>query len=97
MTAAEILLTLTQHSDALKHFGVTRLGLFGSFSRDTAHGDSDLDFLVVLQPKTLDNYLGVKFFLEDTFNRPVDLVLEHTLRRELQSNVLRDIEYFAGL
>lgn len=97
MNRQDILNTLSANRDQLRTFGVQKLGLFGSYSRDTARPDSDLDFLVILQPKTLDNLLNLKFFLEDTFNRPIDLVLESTLRPELRPLVFAEVAYVEGL
>ena len=66
-------------------FGVTRLALFGSTARDTAHSDSDVDVLVAFDgPATSKRYFGVQFYLEDLLGRPVDLVTEKALRRELR-------------
>jgi hypothetical protein len=66
-------------------FGVTRLALFGSISRDMAQNDSDVDILVDFDgPATSKRYFGVQFYLEDLLGRPVDLVTEKALRPELR-------------
>ena len=66
-------------------FGVTRLALFGSISRNMAQSDSDVDILVDFDgPATSKRYFGVQFYLEDLLGRPVDLVTEKALRPELR-------------
>lgn len=66
-------------------FGVTRLALFGSISRNMAQSDSDVDILVDFDgPATSTRYFGVQFYLEDLLGRPVDLVTEKALRPELR-------------
>jgi hypothetical protein len=66
-------------------FGVTRLALFGSISRDMAQSDSDVDILVDFDgPATSKRYFGVQFYLEDLLGRPVDLVTEKALRPEFR-------------
>ena len=66
-------------------YGVTRLALFGSIARDTAHDDSDVDILVAFDgPATSERYFGVQFYLEDQLGLPVDLVTEKALRPELR-------------
>lgn len=66
-------------------FGVTDLALFGSTVRDAARIDSDIDILVSFDgPATSERYFGVQFFLEDLLGRPVDLVTDKALRRELR-------------
>jgi uncharacterized protein len=69
-------------------FGVTRLALFGSTSRDTASSGSDVDVLVAFDgPATSKRYFGVQFYLEDMYGCPVDLVTEKALRPELRPNI----------
>lgn len=66
-------------------FGVTRLALFGSISRDMAQSDSDVDILVDFDgPATSKRYFGVQFYLEDLLGLPVDLVTEKALRPEFR-------------
>lgn len=72
-------------------FGVTRLALFGSISRDMAQSDSDVDILVDFDgPATSKRYFGVQFYLEDLLGRPVDLVTEKALRPELRPYIERE-------
>lgn len=96
-TAATILATLARHRARLRGLGVRSLGLFGSHRRGTARPDSDLDLLVELERPSFDSYLDVKFFLEDTFGRPVDLVLAHTLKPRLRPIILNEVVYAEGL
>lgn len=92
MTRAELLQLLAQHKPVLaERFGVTALSLFGSFARDTAREDSDVDVLVRFDgPATSKRYFGVQFYLEDLLHRPVDLVTEQALRERLRPFVQRD-------
>lgn len=75
-------------------FGVTRLALFGYTARGQATLASDVDILVAFDgPATSERYFGVQFFLEDLFGRPIDLVTEKALRRELRPHVEREAAY----
>jgi predicted nucleotidyltransferase/DNA-binding XRE family transcriptional regulator len=96
-TASKILDFLAQKQEALQGMGVQRLGLFGSYSRGEASGDSDMDFLAVLEQPSFKRYMDVKFFLEDLFHSQVDLVLEDSLREEIRPRVLSEVKYVAGL
>jgi len=86
---------LSQNKEELKaRFGVTRLALFGSMSRDMAQSGSDIDILVDFDgPATSKRYFGVQFFLEDLFGCPVDLVTEKALRPELRPHIEREKVY----
>ena len=63
---------------------VKSLYTFGSVLTDKFNKDSDIDFVVVFDNLSLedyaDNYFDLKFSLEDTLNRPVDLLEEKALR-----------------
>ncbi len=41
-------------------------------------------------PATSERYFGVQFCLEDLFGRPVDLVTDRALLRELRSSIERE-------
>ena len=71
--------------DLASRFGVVRLSLFGSTSRDEAQPDSDVDILVSFDgPATSQRYFGVQFHLEDALGCSVDLVTDKALRPELR-------------
>ena len=75
----------THKAELMKQFGVLRLALFGSTSRDAAGPNSDVDILVEFDgPATSVRYFGVQFYLEDLLGRRVDLVTEKALRPELR-------------
>ena len=72
-------------------YGVTRLALFGSTARGSAHADSDVDVLVAFDgPATSKRYFGVQFHLEDLLGTPVDLVTEKALRPELRPHIEKE-------
>ena len=86
---------LKNHQTDLRDFGVKRLLLFGSTVRSQATPTSDLDFLVDLEPKTFRNYMGLKFFLEDLFECPVDLITTKSLKPALQEQVFSEAKRVA--
>ncbi len=92
MNRQETLDTLRAHKPVLaERFGVADLALFGSFARDRATADSDVDILVRFDgPATAERYFGAQFYLEDLLGRSVDLVTEKALRAEIRPYVERD-------
>ncbi len=70
-------------------FGVKSLALFGSFARDTAISpQSDVDILVEFDgTPTFDQYMELKFYLEDGLGRRVDLVERKMLHPSLRSTI----------
>jgi predicted nucleotidyltransferase len=77
--------------EILRRFGVRHLRLFGSAARDELRDDSDVDVLVEFTaPATFQQYMGLKFYLEDLLNRQVDLVTTKGLRKEFRPMVERE-------
>jgi predicted nucleotidyltransferase len=89
-TRQDVLDSLVAQRDRLKRLGVRKLSLFGSAARDQLSDQSDLDVLVELAPKTFDGYMDVKFLLEDSLGRRVDLVLLDALKPRLRAAILKD-------
>jgi len=96
-TSPEILAVLQQNRDTLRGFGVRRLALFGSYARGKQTATSDLDFVVELEERSFDSFMGLKLFLEDLFGRPVDLVLEHTIKPRLRPHIMESLIDVPGL
>jgi uncharacterized protein len=96
-TSEQVLARLGENREAVKRFGVKSLGLFGSVARGEGTASSDLDFVVEFERNTFDAYMGLKEFLEDLFDCPVDLVLAHTLKPRLREPVLRETIHAQGL
>ena len=91
--AEQILAFLRSHRDHLRAMGVVRLGLFGSYARNTQSAASDIDLLLVMESFTWESWMDVWNYLEDSLGCPVDLVPEKDLRDELRSTVLREVCY----
>lgn len=93
MTAIEI---LKKHENILRgKYHVRKIGVFGSFARGEEREGSDIDVLVDFEDgaKTFDNFMELKFFLEDLFGRKVDLVTVSALRPQLKEDILREVTY----
>lgn len=90
MTRDEILAIVAANEARLRALCVRELALFGSHARGDASHASDIDFLVDLDPKTFDNYMGVKELLESLFGRRVDLVMKSALKPRLRDQILAE-------
>ncbi len=77
------------------NFGVTRLGIFGSFVRHTQHISSDIDLVVEFEKgrKNIHTFLRLKRFLEKEFARKVDIGFEHSLKPVVRENIKGRILY----
>ncbi len=96
-TKASIIELLKSHERRIRAFGVTRLGLFGSFVRGENGPKSDLDLIVEFEPgkKTFDNFMQLSFFLQDLFKRRIELVTRESLSPYIGPHIMREVEYVA--
>jgi uncharacterized protein len=76
-----------------ERFGVKKIGVFGSAARGEAGPESDVDILVEFDDPAFDRYMDLKFYLEDLFGRPCDLVLDESLKESLRESVHAEVLY----
>lgn len=77
-------------SIAARH-GARNLRVFGSVARGEATQESDIDFLVELEPgRSLMDHAALILELEEILGCKVDIVTERGLRPRIRDRVLRD-------
>lgn len=75
----------------LKRYGVTRVGLFGSFVRGEIRKDSDIDILVKIDKDiSLLDFVGLKLEIEEALGEKVDLVEYDTIKPILKERILNE-------
>lgn len=76
-------------------FGVTRMGIFGSFVRRAQVASSDIDMVVDIEKarKNIHNFLQLKRFLEKELEKKIDLGFEHSLKPILRDKIKEQIIY----
>jgi len=86
-----ILNYLKEHYSEFKEkYNVEQIGLFGSFARDEATNNSDIDIFVKMKP-SLFNMMDIKEQLENDFKKNVDIVrLRDRMNPYLQKRILKD-------
>ncbi len=102
LTKSNILKTLKSMQPTFEKEGVNLLGLFGSYSRDEAKEDSDIDILIETTPMFLEMNRGfsayskldeLKTLLEDTFNKNVDIIDKQGLLDHNNTYILKKAIY----
>ena len=93
----ELIELITASSQTILKYGVKRLGIFGSFVRDEAKEDSDVDFFVEFYPaqKNFDNFMDLAFFLQELSGRKIELVTPQSLSKFIGPYILKEVEYVA--
>ena len=79
----------------LQNYGVKRIGLFGSYLRGENKKESDIDFLVEFEEgqKNYDNFIDLAFFLEDLFEKKVDLLTPESMSPYLKPYILKEVQF----
>ena len=79
-------------TDLQQQFGITDLGIFGSYVREEQKPESDIDVYVDYHetPSLLD-IVDLENFLSDTLNEKVDVVPRECIRPELEKYILPEI------
>ena len=91
MTRAELLLRLRELKPWLESQGVVDLRLFGSFARDEARDDSDVDLLCrTTRPMGLE-FFGYEIAIADHVGRRVELAEDCELRPFAMRTAQRDM------
>ena len=76
-------------------FGVTRMGIFGSFVRDEQTSSSDIDMVIEIEKsrKNIHSFLQLKRFLEKELAKKIDMGFEHSLKPILREKIKGQIIY----
>lgn len=93
-TNRDVFSRLREHRGAIRSLGVGRLGVFGSFTRNEQHDESDVDVLVEFEKgeKSFDRFMELAFLLEDILQRRVELVTTEALSPYLGPRILAEVQ-----
>jgi len=92
----DIKVILQEHKNYLvEKFGVMEIAIFGSYARGEQKKDSDVDLIVDFKEgwKTFDNYMDLKFYLEELFGKKVDLVIKSAINPRIKPFIIEEAIY----
>ncbi len=92
---AEILSKLKKLKNEIKiRYKVKNLGLFGSYVNEIQKETSDIDILAEFEEDAdLFHYVGLSLFLEEYFNKKVDVVSKAAIKEEFKEDILKEVRY----
>jgi hypothetical protein len=95
MNRTEILEILRKYkNENAKKYGIDAMGLFGSYARNLANDDSDIDIFIETKQPDLYKMVHIKEELEKRLNKSVDLVRKREkMNLYLKKRIDRDAEY----
>ena len=74
-------------------YSIKTIGLFGSISQGTFSEDSDIDILVELEKPIGWKFFSLELYLENIFDRKIDLVTKNALKEQLRDQILNQVQY----
>lgn len=74
-------------------FRVSKIGYFGSFAEDRQTETSDIDLLVEFSSPPGWEFFTLEEYLENVFDRKIDVVTKDALREQLKEQILRQVKY----
>lgn len=94
ITRSEILSKLVELKPILyKEYAVKEIGLFGSYSDNTYTEESDIDLLIELEKPIGWKFFSLELFLEEVFNKKIDLVTTNALKEQIKDNILKQVNF----
>ena len=99
MKKEEIVKILRENIDAIKKFGVKRIGIFGSAVRNEISESSDIDLVVEFErgKATFRNFGGLVEFLENLLGREIDILtpggIENIKIKTIKEKIKKEVEY----
>ncbi|HEX5025300.1 MAG TPA: nucleotidyltransferase family protein [Agriterribacter sp.] len=95
-TKEDILAIIKDHKPELAKYGVSNIGLFGSYLRNEQSTKSDIDLLIDFDPENenFDNYMAVYDMFEHIFkNEKIEIVTKNGLSKHIGPKILNDVIY----
>jgi predicted nucleotidyltransferase len=75
-------------------YGVNKLALFGSYSRDEQTGSSDIDIMVDFSKPIGIEYLDVVYLIKEAFEEvPVQVVAKKAIKEKYYDRLKQDLLY----
>ncbi|MCP4133830.1 MAG: nucleotidyltransferase [bacterium] len=99
LSKEEIMAILTRERDVFKNkFNVRKMGLLASYgkkSKTTMIGDIDLH--VEFEEYLYDTFMDLTYYLEDLFDRQVDLIMARTIKSHVKPYRISQVQFVEGL
>ena len=77
-----------------QEYGISEIGIFGSYVRGEEKATSDLDILVQVDKKMgLLRVIKIENYLSDILGIKVDLVMKDVLKPAIGKHILREVNY----
>ena len=90
-----VLQKIKENEDEIRRYGVSRVGLFGSFARGEQEEGSDVDLLVEFDKgkKTFRNFIGFSEYIEGILGKKVEVLTPEFVSPYIAPYILQEVKY----
>jgi predicted nucleotidyltransferase len=91
----QILMMIRNNQKRISDFGVSKIGLFGSFVRNEQNEESDIDLIVQFEQgkKSYMKFINLSDYLEKLFDKKVDLLTDKAISPYMKSKIEKEAVY----
>ena len=91
----QILTMILNNQERIRGFGVSKIGLFGSFVRNEQNEKSDIDLIVQFEQgkKSYLKFINLSDYLEELFDKKVDLLTDKAISPYMKSKIKKEAIY----
>jgi len=94
MTKNDIFIFLKAHKDEMmQSYGLTEIGLFGSYAKGEADEDSDIDIVIKSNKKDFFIREDLREYLEKHLQKSVDVGYIDSFRQYYKTRIEKDVIY----
>lgn len=96
ITKKQIKERITSNAILIRQYGISKIGLFGSYARQQETKDSDIDILIDFESdkETFDNFMAICDLLDQLFSgHKVEIVTTGGLSPYIGPHILKNVEY----
>lgn len=95
MNKEDIIAFLKTHKEEMRQkFGVTKIGLFGSYVRNEAKENSDIDIAVEMNEEHIfRNFFALEQYLTNHLRKNVDIGTESSIKPVAKKAIMKEIVY----
>ena len=95
LTSDSILQKIQESGSEIREYGISRVGLFGSFVRGEQKDDSDIDLLVEFYKgkKTFRNFIGFSEYIESILGKKVEVLTPESMSPYIAPYIENEIKY----
>lgn len=91
----DIVKLIQLNEEKIKEFGVSKIGLFGSYVRGEQRSDSDVDLIVEFKvgEKSYTHFFNLIEFMEGILQKKIDLLTEKSLSERFKKMIQKETVY----